>query len=152
METYLNWKFNSKKEKSQLWYIIAFSMVIGLSIWGFATNQYAMSFVIILLAWIYMYTENNTEDEIEVFITDLWVKVGEAFYEYKKIQNFNLIYDWDTASILRLKLKTKGVWVLDLDINNELASGISEVLPNFVEESENIEVTFVEKLIKFLNL
>jgi hypothetical protein len=25
-------------------------------------------------------------------------------------------------------------------------------LPNFVEESENIEVTFVEKLIKFLNL
>lgn len=127
-------------------------MVIGLSIWGFATNQYAMSFVIILLAWIYMYTENNTEDEIEVFITDLWVKVGEAFYEYKKIQNFNLIYDWDTASILRLKLKTKGVWVLDLDINNELASGISEVLPNFVEESENIEVTFVEKLIKFLNL
>jgi hypothetical protein len=50
METYLNWKFNSKKEKSQLWYIIAFSMVIGLSIWGFATNQYAMSFVIILLA------------------------------------------------------------------------------------------------------
>lgn len=152
METYLNWKFNSKKEKSQLWYIVAFSIVIWLAIWGFTTKQYAMSFVVILIAGMYIYTENNTEDEIEIWVTDLGIKVWDSFYDYSKIESYNMIYDGDLAKTLRLKLKTKGLGFLELEINNELASSLNDILPNYIEEDENSELTFVEKLIKILNL
>ncbi len=65
------WTFHTKKDRGHLWYIIAFACVIGLVIWGFLTSQYGMSFVIILLAGVTFYIENNSEDSVEIVISEI---------------------------------------------------------------------------------
>lgn len=65
------WDYDDSRVRSSKWYIIALSLAIGLIIWGFATRQYGMSIVIMLLCGIAFFLENNAEDHIEVQITDL---------------------------------------------------------------------------------
>ena len=112
-----SWKFEDKKNRSQLWYIIALSIVIWLAIWWFLTKQYGMSFIVLLIAWLVFFVENNSEDEIEVKITDLWIYIWESFYDYNGIQGFSIWYLWDSAEILRLYLNKKWIAVLDLNVN-----------------------------------
>ena len=40
-----------------------------------------MSFVIILLAGVTFYIENNSEDSVEIVISEIWVMVGNKFYD-----------------------------------------------------------------------
>jgi len=34
------WSFDSKKNRSSLWYVIVLSIAIGLIIWGFLSKQF----------------------------------------------------------------------------------------------------------------
>jgi len=70
-----SWKFDDKKNRSQLWYIIAFSVVIWLAVWWFLTKQYGMSFIILLLSGLILFVENNSEDSVEVQISDMWIYI-----------------------------------------------------------------------------
>ena len=70
------WEFDDNKNRWTLWYIIALSIVLWLSIWWFFTKQYWMSFIILLIAWLVYFVENNSSDEIKVEILDLWINVN----------------------------------------------------------------------------
>lgn len=147
-----SWKFEDKKDRSQLWYIIALSIVIWLAIWWFLTKQYGMSFIVLLIAWLVFFVENNSEDEIEVKITDLWIYIWESFYDYNWIQGFSIWYLWDSAEILRLYLSKKWIAVLDLKVNNNIITDIQNTLSQFIEDSGKVELTSTDKLIRFLKL
>ena len=147
-----SWKFESKKERGSLWYIIALSIVLGLVIWGFFTSQYGMSFIILLVAGVTYFVENNLEDEIEVVLTPLGIKVSESFFDYPKIESFSLIYEKEKAVLLRLKINIKGIRIFDLEVNNSIALKLKEILPAFVEEDEKGELSFTEKITRFLKL
>jgi hypothetical protein len=41
---------------------------------------------------------------------------------------------------------------LDLNIDNNIAYDLKQILPNFINEDENQELSFTDKLIKFLKL
>ena len=147
-----SWKFEDKKNRSQLWYIIALSVVIWLAVWGFLTKQYGMSFIVLLIAWLVFFVENNSEDEIEVKITDLWIYIWESFYDYNGIRGFSIWYLGDSAEIVRLFLNKKWIAVLDLKVNNEIISDIQNSLSQFIEDSGKVELTGTDKLIRFLKL
>ena len=67
--------FSDKRERGTLWYIIALSIVIGLSIWWFMTKQYWMSFIVLLIAWLVYFIENNSDEEVKVLVTAMGIKV-----------------------------------------------------------------------------
>lgn len=147
-----SWTFLDQKQRGKLWYVIAFSCVIGLVIWGFITKQYMMSFVVLLLSWLIFYIENNSSDEVYVELTELGIKIDESFYDYSKIKSYTLIYEWEYAMLVRLFLVKKWIKLIDLHIDNEIASNLKQVLPQFVEENEKEDFSFTDKIIRLLKL
>jgi signal transduction histidine kinase len=151
-DTIYTWKFEDKKNRWPLWYIIALSIVIWLSIWWFLTKQYWMSFIILLISWLTYFIENNKEDEIEVNINNLWIKISTIFYDYSKIDSYTFIYNNENAVFLRLNLNKKWIRNIDLYVNNEITEELKNILPNFIKEDKKAELSFSEKLISLLKL
>ena len=147
-----SWYFDDKKNRSGTWYIIFLSIMIWLVLWGFFTKQYWMSFVIILLSWLMYFMENNSEDTIQVEVYELWFKISDVFYDFSRIKNYGIIYNWEQAQLLRIKLTKSTINQLDLGINNQIATDLRQILPNFIQETDNVEMTMLEKTIKILKL
>jgi len=147
-----SWTFPDDKNRWQLWYIIVLSIIIWLVIWWFLTKQYWMSFVILLLSGIIFYIENNSEDNIVVEVSELWIKVSEYFYDFSKIDSYTFIYEWENAVILRLNLNKKWIKMIDLKIDNNVALELKQILPEFIKENEKEDFGFVDKVIRMLKL
>lgn len=147
-----SWSFDDKKERSPFWYIIAISVVIGFAIWGFLTKQYGMSFVILLVAGVAFFVENNSEDTIQVIVRELGIKVGDKFYDYSRINSYTLIYSWENAIFLRLNLKQRWVRMIDIKVNNTIAADVKQVLVNFIEENPKQDMSFLDRIIYLLKL
>jgi len=150
--TIYNWNFSDSKNRWKLWYIIAISIILGLAIWWIFTKQYWLSFIVFLVAWISFFIDNNSSDDVEVYISDLWIKVGDYFYDYSWINNYSFIYSWSNATFLRLDLNKKWIKRIDLKIDNEICSQLKNILPNFIEETKWWELTNSEKIINLLKL
>lgn len=147
-----NWTFSTEKNRWELWHIIMFSWVIWLVIWWFFSGQYWMSFVILLITWLYLFMENNSEDNVTVTITELWINVWNKFYDYSRINSYTIIYEWPNASFMRLSLQKNTINKLDVKVDNTIVAELNKILPNFLEENPKIDMTFSEKLIRFLKL
>jgi len=147
-----SWTFLDNKNRGTLWYTITFSIVIGLVIWGFFTKQYWMSFIVLLLSGLMFYIDNNSKDEMNVEITELGIKIWDSFYDYSKIKSYTFIYEWETAVILRLILSKKWIKILDVNIDNTVAAELKHILPQFIEENEQEDMSFTDKLIRMLKL
>jgi len=151
-EIIYTWTFSSKKHRWSSWYIIAFSIVIWLVIWWFLTKQYWMSFIILLISWLWLFVENNSEDDIIIEINELWVKAWDSFYDFSRIDSYSFIYSWEKAIFLRLNMNKKWLRNIDLIVNNDVVSKLNNILPNFLEENPKEELTITEKIISLLKL
>jgi hypothetical protein len=147
-----NWKYEDTKHRSPIWYVIALSIAIWLIIWWFLTRQYGMSIVIMLVVWFFYFLENNSEDEVAIELTELGIKVQGNFYDYSRIWWYSIVYHWEQAIYLRLLIKKRGIWILNLNIDNRIAADIRSILPNYIEENEKQEITLSEKIIQLLKL
>lgn len=146
------WNFEDKKDRSALWYIIALSVVVWMVIWGFITKQYGMSFLFMLLAGIVFYVENNSEDEISVQVTNLWMRVGEKFYDFSRITSFAFMYDGDQCIYLKLRIRQQGIPVIQLKVNNTITSELRPILAQYIEENPKEELSFLDRLVHILKL
>jgi len=147
-----SWKFEDKKDRSPLWYILALSIVIGVVIWGFLTKQYGLSFIFMIITGVVFYVENNSEDEVEVEVTDLGMKIAEKFYDYSRIKSYSVIYSGDKAMFLKLKLSQKGINVLNVKVSNAIVSDIRPIISQFIEENPQEDLAFVDRIIHLLKL
>jgi len=147
-----SWTFLDKKDRWKAWYMIAFSIVVWLVIWWFFTTQYGMSFIVLLLAGLMFYIDNNSQDEVDVEIWDLWIKVWGNFYDYSKIKSYTFLYEWQSAVLMRLWLSKKGIKMIDINVNNTVVSELKKILPNFISENEKEDLSFTDKMIRLLKL
>ena len=147
-----SWKFDDKRNRWALWYTIALSIVIWLSVWGFFTKQYWMSFIVLLIAWLVYFVENNSEDIIEVKINELGIKIDKTFYDFTSIKSFWIVYKWEEASLIRLNLNKRWLRNIDLKLNWEIAKELKDILVNYIEELPKIELSASEKIINLLKL
>lgn len=146
------WSFSDKKNRGKLWYILAISVILWLSIWWIFTKQYGLSFIVLLIAWVSFFIENNSSDIIDISISELWIKVWEYFYDFSSIEDYSFIYNWENAIYLRLNLNKKWIKKIDLKIDNEICSNLKNTLPNFIKEVKWWELTSSEKIINLLKL
>lgn len=70
-----NWTITTKREHSASWYIIAGIATISLAVWGFLTEIYALSVVIVILAGVYLLIENNAPDTADAIVNENGVGV-----------------------------------------------------------------------------
>lgn len=147
-----SWDFEDSKTRSPIWYMVALALVIGLVFWWFTTRQYGMSLVIMLGVWFFYFLEVNSEDQVKVAITELWISVQDIFYDYSRISWYSLVYNGDMALYLRLHLKKRGIWYANIRIDNTTAAKIRSILPNYIEENAQQEVSFLEKISHLLKL
>lgn len=156
METAQNalysWTYDDTKNRSPRWYMLALAISIGLIIWGFITGQYGMSILVMLIVGFVYFLENNSEDQVAVQITNLWIAVQDAFYDYPKVQSFSIVYDGPNPIFLRLKLKRRGIPVVNIRLDSSIASDVRPLLVQFLEESDKEEISFIEKITHFLQL
>jgi len=147
-----SWTFLDNKNRGKLWYTITFSIVVGLVIWGFLTKQYWMSFIVMLLSGLMFYIDNNSKDEMNVEVGELGIKIWDSFYDYSKIKSYTFIYEGEIAVLLRLILSKKWIKILDVNIDNTVAWELKHILPQFIEENEQEDLSFTDKLIRLLKL
>lgn len=153
MEDFIySWKFSDKKERSTLWYILAVAIVIGIAIWWITTSQYGLTFIIILAAGVFFFVENNTSDEIEVFLNDVGIKIDSNFYEYSKIQSYSYVFVEENPVQIELLINKKWLKTTRLTVDKNIYSQLQMILPKFLEEWENLELSSSEKIINFLKL
>lgn len=152
MNILYSWEFEDKKDRWPYWYIIALSIIIWIAIWGFMTGQYGMSFVVLFISGIFYFIENNSEDIVNVILTDVWVQIWKNFYEYTKIANYSYIYEGDKPILLRLVINKVSLKNMDLNIDNEIIQNLKNILPNYMEEDTKWELSVMEKLIHKLKL
>ena len=150
--TLYSWNYNDNKNRSPLWYMIALAIAIGLIIWWFFTRQYGMSIVIMLAVGFFYFLENNTADDVEIRITDLWIMVQESFYDFSRISAFNIIFSWENAIFLRLSIAKRWVSTINLRVDNTVVSDIKPLLANYIEENPKQELTFIERVSHSLKL
>lgn len=146
------WQYSDTKVRWKLWYTIAFSIVLWLVIWWLFTKQYWFSFVLILACWIYLFISNNSSEVINVELTENWLQVENSFYDFWRIDSYSIVYDWELAVLLRLKLNKKWSQDLELRVDNDIARILKTVLPNFLAENSDNELSASDKLINFLKL
>jgi signal transduction histidine kinase len=151
-ENLYSWEFNDKKKRGQLWYIIAISIIIWTTIWWFLTKQYWLSFIVLLIGWLYYFNENNSQDIIKIQLLDIWIKINWIFYDYSSIDNYSIIYKEENPLLLRLYLNKRGLRNIDIKINRKNIIQIKNILSNYIEESEKWELTISEKMINLLKL
>ncbi len=147
-----SWNYEDVKDRSPIWYMLALSAAIWIIIWWFLTRQYGMSIVIMLAVGFYYFLENNSEDSVSVGVTELGIRVQDNFYDYSKIGGFSLVYSWENAVFLRLAIKKRGISVLNIKVDNNIARDIRPILWNYVEENEKQEISLTEKIMHLLKL
>lgn len=150
--TLYSWNYDDSKNRSPLWYMIALAIAIWLIIWWFFTRQYGMSIVIMLIIGFFYFLENNTEDGVEIRITDLWIMVQESFYDFSRISAFTIIFSWENAIFLRLSIAKRWISTINLRVDNKVISDIKPLLLNYIEENPKQELTLVEKISHRLKL
>ena len=146
------WTFSDNKNRGKFWYIIAISVVLWIAIWWVLTKQYWLTFIILLVAWIGFFIENNSSENIEVQLNDLWIKIWDYFYDYNKIEKYWFIYNWENAEYLRIYINKSGLKKIDLKIDNKICKDLKNILVGYLTEEEKTELTSSEKLINFLKL
>lgn len=151
-ENIYSWEFDDKRDRWTLWYIIALSIVLWLSIWWFFTKQYWMSFIVLLISGLAYFAENNSEDIVKVNINNLWISIAWSLFNYSSINSFQIVYKLEEPILLRLNLNKKWIRNIDVKINNYNIEEIQNILIEFIKEKEKVELTVSEKIIKKLKL
>lgn len=146
------WKYDDSKNRWPLWYIIVASLAITLFIIGFITKVYGMSFLVVILSWVYFFIENNSEDETLVEIQNLGIKVQENLYDYSRIESFCILYENTQAAYLQLHIKKRNVHTLHIRVNNEISEGIRPILSQYIKEDSQREISFLEKILRICKL
>ena len=148
-----SWIYNVKKNKWKLWYLIAIAIILAFALWGLIMGLYAMTIVVLLLAWVYFLVENNSNNDVTVIIDEAWVTISNTFYSYSQLDYFAIIHSWNRPLLLRIKHKWNNSSFTDVYLIEWL--NISEIrifLSDYIQEKSNVEMTFVEMILYMLKI
>ena len=146
------WSFEDSKNRSPLWYSIAFAIIIGLVIWWFLTAQYGLSFILLLITGLAYFIENNSDDIVTVSIHELGIQVWEWFYDFAKISSCSYIYEWSNAILMRIVLHKKWFRFIDIPVNNEQVTDIKNILQDKIPESGEAKLSLGQKILRKIKL
>jgi len=115
------------------WYIIMIIIALGLIIYSIATGNFLFALIIILAVFITFIREYSGMQQIKFSITDRGVMLGNQFFEYKKINNFYIIYE--PPAVKKLFFDLKGIGPnLSIPLLDQNPILIRKMLLEYLEE------------------
>lgn len=151
---FLEWQTPAylQAEKSKGWYLLMGLIVLLFVIYDVMTGGYVVSMTFLLFAAVYYFLERNKAPIIKVAITDVGIRFGGQFFQYREIQSFWILSE-DGLRTLHIKPIS--------GINREIAifipdetplSRVRELLKPQIAEEEGKKESFSDQLIRNLGL
>jgi len=127
-------------ERNAGWYILMFSIGIGLVLYGILTGNFIFALIIILFAIILFLQSHQVPQLVPFKITDLGIIIGDRFYLYSELSGFYLIYQPPEVKTLYLDTKSffRPLLRIPLLDNNpvEIRHALREFLTEDLEKDE----------------
>jgi hypothetical protein len=80
-------------DRSRMWYIIISIIGTALLVYSIATANYLFAIIVLMTGIIILINGAKHPNRIPVHITNLGIVLGDAFYDYKSIKEFALVYE-----------------------------------------------------------
>ncbi len=81
--------------------------------------------------------ENNAPETTQIVVDENGVNINGGFYDYPSIEEFSIVYDNRKPILLRIRLKKKGISVIDIELTQDVNSyELRNFLLQYVPESE----------------
>lgn len=133
------WTVPGKKNHSASWYTIAGILTLSLAIWGIISGIYALTFVVVIMAGVYILLENNAPETARAIVNQNGVGVGEVFYDFGQVAGFSIVFDHEVPRYVRVSLKKNNLRTIDIPVSGLSDAGyeIGELrtfLPQYLAE------------------
>jgi len=152
METIYKWEFSTEKDRSSIWYVIAFAIILWLTAWWIFERIYIFSFLVLLASGLYMYLENSSDENVVVKIVEDGIFVNSKKYLFKNIRWYQFVKNDEEFKKIRFIIKAKWIRILDFDINDDIMNDLDSILPEAIEKMDDVDMTSIEKFIEIIKL
>lgn len=138
-----------KHERGTLWYVLFISVGLLFVIFGFLSNNFLFSLIIILSAIIFYLQSHLQSPQVLFQITELGIVLGDRFYSYHELDNFYIIYQ--PPEIKNLFIQTKSTMrptlsIPLLDVNPvEIRQSLLKFVTEDLEQEEEPQIETVTR-------
>jgi hypothetical protein len=126
-------------EKSRRWYYVAIGIILMLLILAIWSENIFAAVSLLLLSVIILVRAYSDPPELNVFLTEDGIAVGDRFYDFKDLDNFWIVYEPPEVKMLYVEFVNRWRPRLPIPLQNEDPVAIREILLNYLTENESRE-------------
>ena len=136
MKTQISWDFYQYEniERSKKWYIWSTIIFVLLIIYSIFSANFLFGIIIIIAAIITLLNHHQENYKIKISITQTGIKINKAFYNFKEIKNFWIIYNPPLTKKLYLNFKTSFKPPISIPLEKTNPIKIRKLLKEHIEE------------------
>jgi hypothetical protein len=140
-------------KRGPAWYLVAFLILAFLIGYALVTESFTMAIVFVMLAAVFLLTQNRHPRMITIRFTDLGVHIGRHFYSYHQVNAFWIIYHPPYVRSLYFRISQgKHFKIIKVELNHQDPREVREVLLNEVPEIEGAHEPMADILTRILRL
>ncbi|HCB55625.1 TPA: hypothetical protein DEP26_01445 [Candidatus Uhrbacteria bacterium] len=134
-----------KHQRSRAWFIVMSILGIALIIYAMATANFLFAVIILMIGIITLVSLYKEPDQVDVIITNTGIIVGDAYYEYRAIRDFSIVYEPPQVKNLYVDFHTSWRPLLSVPLGDTDPNIVREHLLNFcLENLERADETLTD--------
>ncbi|OGL66891.1 hypothetical protein A2856_00075 [Candidatus Uhrbacteria bacterium RIFCSPHIGHO2_01_FULL_63_20] len=148
-EHLLSWEVDEypRHERSKRWYVIAAIVGVLLIVYSIWTANFMFALIVLMLGIIILLSTFKEPDRIAVILTTNGLVLGEAFYEYRNLKDFAIVYEPPTVKNLYIDFASKWRPLLTIPLEDTDPNRVREaMLPYLKEDLERTGETLTDVL------
>ncbi len=133
--------------RSGRWYAIAAVVGAGLIIYSVVTQNFLFAVIVLMLGVITLVSTFREPNRIEVIITTAGIVIGEAFYDYRSVNDFSIAYNPPKVKQLYFSFRSVIQPLLSIPLENVDPNEVRSYLIEYCRENlERTEETLTDTL------
>ncbi|HBR80651.1 MAG: hypothetical protein UW63_C0092G0002 [Candidatus Uhrbacteria bacterium GW2011_GWF2_44_350] len=132
-------------DRSRVWYVLGAIIGVVLIVYAIATANFLFAVIILMSGIIMLLSTFQAPDKIEVAITTSGIMVGEAFFNYKDVKDFSIVYEPPEVKTLYFDFQKPWQPLVSIPLESNDPNQIREcLLPFCLENLERSEETLTD--------
>lgn len=141
-----------QSEKSKGWYLLMGFFVFLFVIYDLMTGGWVVSVTFLLLAAVYYFLEQKKSPIVKAAITDVGIRFGSQFFQYREIQSFWILTEDGLRTLYFKPLKGVNREISIFLPDETPISRVRGLLKPQISEEEGKKESFSDQLIRNLGL
>jgi len=132
----ISWEVDEhvRHNRTLAWYIIVAVIGVGLIVYALLTANFLFAVIILLFGVISYLAGLRDSERVQVHITDNGALFGAAFYPYKNIKDFAIIYEPPEVKVLYLDFHSGLHPMMSIPLEDTDPNHVRECLLPYVKE------------------